>query len=109
MNAAKILVWVMSGMLVALLAVLVVGLSLGWHKDEPIVASTSAVDRGFDELDLEQPSGTVIDSVSPVAGGLAITLSGGGLAPRIILVDTVSGVVKGKISVNASGSAELKP
>ncbi|NKB44900.1 MAG: hypothetical protein GKS03_11545 [Alphaproteobacteria bacterium] len=108
MNAAKILVWVMSGMLVALLAVLVVGLSLGWHKDDQPLVSTVAAEQAFGLLDLEQPRGTKIDSVSPVAGGLVVTLSGGGLAPRIILIDTISGNVHGQISINASESGETK-
>ncbi|MBT5239629.1 MAG: hypothetical protein HN793_14190 [Rhodospirillaceae bacterium] len=109
MNAAKILVWVMSGMLVALLAVLIVGLSLGWHKDDPTLASTGPLGQGFDLIDLEQPPGTVIDSVSTSAGELAITLSGGGLQPRVIIVDTASGAVRGKISLNASGMVESNP
>lgn len=106
MNAAKMLVWVMSGMLVALLAVLIVGLSLGWHEDDPTAVSASPVERVFDLVDLEQPPGTIIDSVSPMAGGLAITLSGGGIPPRVMLIDTASGTIVGRVSVNASGHVE---
>lgn len=109
MNAAKTLVWVMSGMLLAGLAVLVVGLSLGWHQDSPPAISAQIEKKEFDLIDLGQPSGTVIEEISSSAGELAVVLSGGGLGPRILIVDTMSGAVRGEIITNSSDSALSKP
>lgn len=104
MNAAKALVWVMSGLLLALLAVLVVGLSLGWHLEEPDIEATA---RGgmssFDLVNLDQPPGTVITGVADLNGKIAVSLSGGGEAPRIILVDGGTGTFSGKIEIIREG------
>jgi len=104
MNAAKALVWVMSGLLLALLAVLVVGLSLGWHLDDPVSeASATGAMTTFDLVNLDQPGGTVITGVTDVDGKIAVSLSGGGEAPRIILVDSETGAVAGKIEIGKEG------
>lgn len=106
MNGAKVLVFVMTGMLLALLGVLVVGLSLGWHLDDDnaVAAHNGSGERMFDVLDLRQPTGTVIDQVEDVDDLLAVTLSGGGVPPRIVLVDPATGMIVGEIAVNAGGA-----
>ncbi len=111
MNAAKMLVWVMSGLLVVLLGILVVGLSLGWHKDEdPSPRSMVLVgERAFDLLDLRQPTGTSVDHVSETNGWIAVTLSGGGVPPRIILINPANGTIVGEIAVIASGAFPTSP
>ena len=105
MNGAKILVMVMvmTGMLIALLGVLVVGLSLGWHKsdDQKAVIGTGSVERAFDLLDLNQPTGSVIEQVAEVSGWAALTVTGGGLPPRVFLIDPQTGNVRGEITLNA--------
>ena len=55
MNGAKILVMVMTGMFIALLGVLVVGLSLGWHKSDDQTADsvTNRAERAFGLVDLK--------------------------------------------------------
>jgi hypothetical protein len=111
MNAAKTLVWIMSGMLVALLGVLIVGLSLGWHKDNssPLRSVDLAGERAFELLDLRQPIGTTIEHVAETNGWIAITLTGGGVPPRIVLIDPSSGSIVGEIAVNASGAFPSTP
>lgn len=101
MNAAKALVWVMSGLLLALLAVLVVGLSLGWHLDDPQAVSGVGSKASFDNVSLNQPQGTVVSSMTELDGRLAVSLSGGGLPPRIVLIDSSSGQIVGQIAVSA--------
>ncbi len=111
MNSAKILVYVMTGMLFALLGVLVVGLSLGWHKDETsaVLSEATPRERMFDVLDLRQPVGTVVDQVVEIDDLMALTLSGGGVPPRIILIDPATGRIMGEIAVNASGARPTVP
>ena len=107
MNSAKILVLVMSGLLLAGVGVLVVGLSLGWHLDgEDMGQESSAVETiGF--IDLEQPEGSIIHDIAISNGQVAVTVSGGGVPQRVILVDAQSGIVNGKILLNVpSGVSE---
>lgn len=104
MKAAQTLVWVMSGLIVVLLGVLVVGLSLGWHKEEETTVEISA-ETTFETLVLNQPPGTVIESMEEIEGRLAISLSNGGRPPRIILVDPRSGRILGKILLEEPGPA----
>ena len=103
MKAARMLVWVMSGMLIALLALLVVGLSLGWHIDEDIAVAVpqEALSAGF-SLTLQQPAGTIIDSVSEVNGLAAVSLSGGGLGPRVLFLNLSTGAVIGDLTLGLS-------
>lgn len=100
MNSAKILVLVMSGLLLAGVGVLVVGLSLGWHLDgEDMGPEPSAIESiGF--IDLEQPEGSIIHDIAISNGQVAVTVSGGGVPQRVILVDAQSGIVNGKILLN---------
>lgn len=111
MNAARMLVWVMSGMLIALLAVLVVGLSLGWHRDGPIAeaGNTMPGERAFGLVDLRQPSGTSVIDVSSVNDWISVTLSGGGVPDRVVLIDPTTGTIMGKIAVNAAGAVPTSP
>jgi hypothetical protein len=102
MNAAKALVWVMSGLLLALLAVLVVGLSLGWHLDDPQAVSSGSAVAGFDVVTLEQPQDTVVTSITELDGRLAVSLAGGGIPPRILLIDSSSGQIVGQIAISSS-------
>ncbi|MDE0801380.1 MAG: hypothetical protein OSB02_11680 [Rhodospirillaceae bacterium] len=107
MNSAKILVLVMSGLLLAGVGVLVVGLSLGWHLDgEDMGPEPSAIESiGF--IDLEQPEGSIIHDIAISNGQVAVTVSGGGVPQRVILVDAQSGIVNGKILLNVpSGVSE---
>lgn len=101
MNAAKALVWVMSGLLLALLAVLVVGLSLGWHLDDPQEATRGSDLIAFDTVSLDQPQGTVVTGMAEIESGLAVSLSGGGLPPRIVLIDGSTGAIVGRIAISA--------
>ncbi len=103
MKAARMLVWVMSGMLIALLALLVVGLSLGWHIDEDIAvtAPKEALSGAF-SITLQQPAGTMIDSVSEVNGLAAVSLSGGGLGPRVLFLNLSTGAVIGDLTLGFS-------
>jgi len=106
MNAAKMLVWVMSGMLLALLAILVIGLSLGWHKnDNSVTQSASLISgRAFDLVDLRQPSGTSVADVTEIQGWIAVTLAGGGVPDRVVLINPESGEIVGEIAVNSGGA-----
>lgn len=101
MNGTKILVFVMTGMLVFLFGVLLVGLLLGWHLDDVTdpVGGVTHRDSPFDELVLGQPVGTIIEDIDDISGLMAITLSGGGLPPRIILVDPSTGQIIGIVEV----------
>jgi hypothetical protein len=111
MNAARILVWVMSGMLIALLCVLVVGLSLGWHKQDPVKFSSAGglEAHAFTSVNLSQPPGTIIEDVSEINGLAAITLSGGGIEARILFVDTLAGTVVGEVIVGTLGDEANSP
>lgn len=104
MNAAKALVWVMSGLLLALLAILVVGLSLGWHLDEPGTGPAGGDGQGgqggFDLVSLEQPPGTTVTGLAELDGKIAVSLSGGGRAPRIVLIDSATGETVGEIVIS---------
>ena len=100
MESARILVFIMTGMLLSLLGVLVVGLSLGWHQDE--LADTGIlpnINNSFNELTLGQPPGTIIEDMEDIDGLIALSLSGGGLPPRIVLVDPRKGQVAGIVGV----------
>ena len=105
MNAAKMLVWVMSGMLLALLAILFIGLSLGWHNnDNSVTQSASLISgRAFDLVDLRQPSGTSVADVVEIQGWIAVTLTGGGVPDRVVLINPESGEIVGEITVNSGG------
>ena len=110
MNGAKILVMVMTGMLIALLGILVVGLSLGWHKtDTPSATEKVTPERAFDLVDLGQPAGSVVESVADIDGWIAVTVSGGGVPPRTFLIDPRSGKLMGEIAVNAGGVVPTEP
>lgn len=101
MNAAKALVWVMSGLLLALLAVLVVGLSLGWHLDDPEPEATDRhIEGSFGLVTLGQPPGTVVTDMAEINGRIAVSLSGGGIAPRILLIDSLTGEITGEITIS---------
>ena len=113
MKAAKTLVWVMSGMLVALLGVLVVGLSLGWHKDTDTAAGPMTTEENArrlqfqtDNIALGEPAGTEIESVLPVGGFLALSLSGGGEGARVVVIDPQTGAVVARISVETLQSED---
>lgn len=109
MNKAKALVWVMSGLILALLAVLVVGLSLGWHLEDP--QPGASISNGpnsgglvtFDVVNLGQPQGTVVAGIAELNGRLAVSLSGGGIAPRIVLIDSSNGEIFGRIQISSPG------
>ena len=105
MNSAKILVLVMSGLLIAGVGVLVVGLSLGWHLDDEAVGPAPNASESIGLVDLEQPDGSVIDDVAISDGQVAVTVSGGGVSQRVILIDARSGVVEGSILLNVSSGA----
>lgn len=103
MNAAKILIWVMSGLLLAGLGVLVVGLSLGWHQEEPTLSSNnSGPISSFELLNLNQPAGSEIEGVTALGNQIAVTVSGGGLPQRLVLVELESGTIVGTIMVNVN-------
>ncbi|MEQ8736223.1 MAG: hypothetical protein RIC29_14950 [Rhodospirillaceae bacterium] len=103
MKAAQMLVWVMSGMLIALLALLVVGLSLGWHIDDDFVVATpqETLSEKF-SLTLQQPAGTMIGNVSEVNGLAAVSLSGGGIGPRVLFLNLTTGAVVGDLTLEFS-------
>lgn len=100
MNSAKILVLVMSGFLLAGVGVLVVGLSLGWHLDGEDMGQESSAFESIGFIDLEQPEGSIIHGIAISNGQVAVTVSGGGVPQRVILVDAQSGIVNGKILLN---------
>ena len=106
MNGAKILVMVMTGMLIALLGVLVVGLSLGWHKTDgqQAISATQSMEQAFELLDLNQPTGSVIEQITEISGWAAITVTGGGVPPRVFLIDPINGTLKGEITLNAEST-----
>jgi len=111
MKAAKTLVWVMTGMLVALLGVLVVGLSLGWHKDDEAASSLSgnpenqSVDFRSTDILLDEPAGTKIESVTQVGGFVGLTLSGGGQPPRVVFIDPATGSMVARIRTGQGTTA----
>jgi len=98
----------MTGMLAALLGVLVVGLSLGWHKDSAsdVVSTIQPVRKPMDwnagVVNLGQPVGTEIQDVAQVGGLFALTLSGGGRGARILILDPATGETVGTINVETS-------
>lgn len=107
MNSAKILVLVMSGLLLAGVGVLVVGLSLGWHLDGEATGPAPSAGESIGLIDLEQPEGSIIDDVAISDGHVAVTVSGGGVPQRVILVDARRGIVNGSILLNVpSGASE---
>jgi len=120
MHTAKILVLVMSGMLFAALVILIVGLSLGWHKDNSTVSVPSEPIEGLelnvadsgstlDFIDLGQPIGTSISDVAEVHGWIAVTLVGGKTPDRIVMLDPSTGEISGVIAVSTSGMSQLVP
>ncbi len=116
MKAAKTLVWVMTGMLVALLGVLVVGLSLGWHKEEPEAAQPSSgntperqIEFGVDDISLGEPAGTQVDSITPIGGFVGLSLSGGGQAARVVIIDPTTGAIVARIQVEQDPGGALDP
>lgn len=86
------------------LALLVVGISLGWHKDNKLEVNNSIFipESSFDIDIVNQPEGTVIDSIDVVENHFAITLSGGGILPRIIFINPKTGRTLGKITIKSS-------
>ncbi|MFL2770313.1 MAG: hypothetical protein ACJZ9F_04815 [Rhodospirillaceae bacterium] len=120
MHTAKILVLVMSGMLIAALAILIVGLSLGWHKDNSTVGLPGELSEGLKPnladsgttlnfIDLGQPIGTSISDVAEVHGWIAVTLVGGKTPDRIVMLDPSTGEISGVIAVSTSGRSQLVP
>lgn len=105
MNSAKILVLVMSGLLLAGVGVLVVGLSLGWHLDGEAKGPARSAGESIGLIDLEQPEGSIIDDVAVSDGQVAVTVSGGGVPQRVILIDARRGIVNGSILLNVSSGA----
>lgn len=105
MNSAKILVLVMSGLLLAGVGVLVVGLSLGWHLEEEAMVPAAVAVESIGLVDLKQPEGSIIEDVAISHDQVAVTVSGGGVSQRVILVDARSGLVKGNIQLNVSSGA----
>ncbi len=48
---------------------------------------------------LDEPAGTRITAMAPVAGGLALSLSGGGEGDRVVVIDPASGRVVARIGL----------
>lgn len=97
----KILVWVLTLLIIMCLALLVIGISLGWHKDSKVEVynSNSSLESSFDIDILNQPEGTVIDSIDMFENQFAITLSGGGVLPRIVFINPMTGKTSGTINL----------
>lgn len=105
MKTAKALVWIMSSLILALLVLLVVGISRGWHLDDPVDDAAASLAVGgstvtLGQVQLGQPVGTEVTGVAEVGGSLAVSLSGGGLGARVILVDVRTGEIVGEISIS---------
>jgi hypothetical protein len=59
----------------------------------------------FGEMTISQPAGTSIEAVQAVGGQLILTLRGGGVADRLVVVDTVSRAVVGSVILEAEAIA----
>lgn len=109
MNTAKILVWVMSGLLLAGLGVLAVGLSLGWHLEDSNSTESGSALQSFRSINLDQPSGSVIEGVAALGDQIAITVSGGGLPQRLVVVEPSSGAIVGTIAISTGNEESIAP
>ena len=92
MRALKIATLVMAVLIVVGTTVLIVEIVRRMTGVSPSAAVQSA------PLVLDEPAGTRIAGIAAVRDRLALRLQGGG-SDRVVLIDPVSGVVAGRISL----------
>lgn len=117
MQAIKALVIFMGVLLLAGLGLLGYGMYTKAGKavkDAPVVASplgspaaagavvASAGLAGFGTLGLDQPAGTSIAAVTVAGSQMVITLRGGGLGDRVVVVDSTTRAVIGQVTLDAA-------
>jgi hypothetical protein len=120
MRAIKVLVIFMGVLLVAGLGLLGYGMytKAGKTMKTPPVAEAvpQAVVSGvgarvgalvpFGSVGLDQPAGTSVEAVTVAGAQLVVTLRGGGLADRIVVLDSASQTVIGRLTVDGLPVAE---
>jgi hypothetical protein len=100
-KSAKALVYLMSILLMTGFLVLVVGLYLGWHDNSQFEqVSKRVVPKG--KIFLNQPAGSQIDSVVLDKSQFLLSISGGGIDPRVIVINRLSSRVHTVISIGNS-------
>ena len=91
MQALKIAVIVMGVLIVAGTTALVV--LIGRRLASPALTPSASVAR------LDEPAGSRIIAMARVSNGLALALSGGGQADRVIVIDPATGRVLRRIGI----------
>ncbi len=71
-------------------------------------ASTTAVED-FDAIGLAQPTGSVIAQVTAQGGVVYLTVQGGGVSDRVLVVDLVKRRVVGRIDMGDADSRPPRP
>lgn len=104
MAAVKSLVIFMGVLIIAGLGLLGYGMM---RTSDDMAAQESGQTRRFGTLELAQPSGSGLRAVIPDGTGrLLLSVTGGGQADRVVVVDLRDGTVLGTVTVGAAGGSQ---
>jgi hypothetical protein len=114
MQAIKALVVFMGVLLVAGIALLGYGMyskagRLAKPQDDVAAVAVMAPAQSmatFGEIVVSQPAGTSIEAVQAMGGQLILTLRGGGVADRLLVIDTASKAVVGSVLLDSEAAVQ---
>ena len=98
LKVAKILVCVMSILLILGILFLVMGLYLGWNTNKDLNRDSSAM-GSIETVFLKEPAGSQIDRIAIDGSSILLSLSEGGLSPRILVIDRQTGQIETIVSI----------